>query len=334
MKNECISFIIVSKNEEKRIQTCIESVIECSREYKNSEIILVDSASTDKTVDISKYYPIKIIQLKPNWPLSPAAGKYIGFLHSKGNYLIFIDGDMLLEAGWLKEALPYLKKDGIAGISGNIINVFEDGCLSLADRRMNITFKFLSFGEVNVLVGPAMFKRNILEAVGCYHPFLKAGEEAELSYRIIVKGYKLLRLKIPMVIHRMESLHLFTYIKKYHWNYLKSTGSSIRFSLRTNKQIFWRRFPAIIQAIFLSLYLFYVMLSLVILIKGYLLFAIISLAGYFFMFILLIVIRKNVEDALLSILIVHIRSIALLIGFLNDLPDSQQYPEVLARSKY
>jgi glycosyltransferase involved in cell wall biosynthesis len=326
MDDESISFIIISRNEEKRIQACIESVIECSKEYKNSEIILVDSASTDRTVDIAKRYPIKIIQLKPSWPLSPAAGEYTGFLHSKGDYVCFIDGDMILNAEWLKEALPFLKKDDVAGVSGNIINIFEDGCSPLVVKRINRSCELLKFGEVSSLGGPAMFRRNILEDVGCYHPFLKAGEEAELSCRIRAKGYKLLRLSTPMVTHNVKSMSLSAYIKKYCWGYAKAVGSSIRFSLRTNKHVFWMRLPEIIQAMFFNLFLLYIIFSLFTLIKGYILFTITTIAGYFLLFILSVRRRKDIKDALLSILIVHIWALAVFIGFLKDLPDPQQYP--------
>jgi glycosyltransferase involved in cell wall biosynthesis len=326
MEDVSVIRIIISRNEEKIIQKCIESVIECSRGYKNSEIILVDSASTDRTIDIAKRYPIKIIQLKPNWPLSPAAGLYTGFLHSKGDYVCFIAGDMILNAEWLKEALLYLKKDDVAGVSGNIINIFEDGCSPLVVRRINRSYELLKFGEVNSLGGPAMFKRKVLEDVGCYHPFLRAGEEAELSCRIRAKGYKLLRLPTPMVTHYVKSMSLFMYIKKYCWEYVKSVGSSIRFSLRTNKQVFWMRFPEIIQGIFFNLFLLYIIFSLFALIKSCTLFAIVAIVGYFLLFILSVRRRKDIKDALLSTLIVHIRALAMLIGFLKDLPDPQQYP--------
>jgi len=327
MTDEMISFIIISRNEEKRIQECLESVIECSMGYKNSEIILVDSYSTDKTIEIAKSYPIKIIQLKSNWPLSPAAGLNMGFLHSKGDYLCFIGGDMLLDAGWLKEALSYLKKDDVAGVSGKIINRFEDDCSSLVTRRMNKSYEILKVGEVNVLGGPGMFKRNIMVDVGCYHPFLRAGEEAELSYRIRAKGYKLFRLPFTMVIHRSESSSLFVYLKKYQWEYEKSVGSIIRYTFRTNKQIFWRRFPEIIHAIFFNLSLLYIMYSLYNFIKGNTSFIIITIAGYFILFTLSLKRRRDIKDALLSVFIVHVRAVAILIGLLKDLPDPQQYPK-------
>jgi len=327
MKDKFISFIIISRNEEKLIKSCIESVINCSSEYNNSEIILVDSASTDRTIDIAKRYPIKIIQLKPNWILSPAAGRYIGFKHSKGKYLFFIDGDMLLVKGWLKEAFSYLKKDDVAGIAGKIIDKFEDNSSPLVIKRINIDSKFVKFGEVDFLGGHGIYKRSVFDEVGCYHPFLRSGEEYELSNRIRIKNYKLLRLPTPMVIHRNKFLNLFIYIRKYRWEYPKGIGSGIRFAFRTNKHIFLRRSPEIILAMFFNLSILYVLFSLLTLIKGYILFSIIAIAGYFLLFILMINRRKIFKDALLSIFLFHITSLAMLIGFLKDLPDPEEYPD-------
>ena len=54
-----LSVVILTKNEENLIGECIESVISAvkyateKRIIKTSEIILVDSASTDKTIDIA-----------------------------------------------------------------------------------------------------------------------------------------------------------------------------------------------------------------------------------------------------------------------------------------
>jgi len=327
MKNESISVIIVSKNEEKRIQACIESVIGALNEYDDFEIILVDSASTDRTIDIAKRYNIKIIQLRPNWQHSAAAGEHIGYLHSKGEYICFIGGDMILNQDWFKEAIPCLKKEDVAGVSGKIINNFDvNNCSSLVAYRINFGFNSLKCGEVDVLGGPAMFKRSVLKEVGGYHPFLRAGEEAELSYRIRVKGYKLIRLPIPMVYHKSECMSLLKFLYKYQWEYVKAVGSSIRYSLRTNKQIFYKRFPAIFIAMFFNLSLLLVVVSLALLLKGYTSPITTVLAGYSLLFILLIIKRKNIKDAMLSILVLHISALAICIGFLKDLPNPQEYP--------
>ncbi len=60
-KNYSLSVIIITKNEEDRIETCLESVKDIA-----DEIIIVDSGSTDKTLQIAKRYTDKIIQT--DWP--------------------------------------------------------------------------------------------------------------------------------------------------------------------------------------------------------------------------------------------------------------------------
>ena len=85
--NPDLSVVIISRNEERNIARCIESVLEATDEMASYEIILVDSVSTDRTVEIAKKYPIRILQLKHKSQCSPAAGRFIGFLHSRGNYI-------------------------------------------------------------------------------------------------------------------------------------------------------------------------------------------------------------------------------------------------------
>jgi len=66
MGPKTVSIIITTRNREKDLQECLESLFQ-SR-YKYFEIIVVDNGSTDQTVEtINKRYPqIQIIPLKHN----------------------------------------------------------------------------------------------------------------------------------------------------------------------------------------------------------------------------------------------------------------------------
>jgi glycosyltransferase involved in cell wall biosynthesis len=79
-----ISVVIISRNEAKNITRAIESVLKAVEHWPQTEILLVDSASTDETVEIAKHYPINIVRLKPSWFLSPPAGRLIGLYHTRG----------------------------------------------------------------------------------------------------------------------------------------------------------------------------------------------------------------------------------------------------------
>ena len=114
-----LSVVVVAKNEEKNIARCIESVLNCTEYIKNKEVLLVDSYSSDKTVEIAKQYHINIIQLGKDWPHSPSAGRFTGVNNVIGKYILIIDGDMELQKGWVEYALKYLEENSkVAAVVG------------------------------------------------------------------------------------------------------------------------------------------------------------------------------------------------------------------------
>ena len=96
-----LSVVLISKNQAWNIARLVESVLRGTSSIPASEIILVDSASTDDTVQLASRYPINIVRLRPTQKLSPAAGRYIGYKRTRGEFILFLDGDMELIPGWL-----------------------------------------------------------------------------------------------------------------------------------------------------------------------------------------------------------------------------------------
>lgn len=107
-----ISIVIPAHNEEKYIGNCLESVI---REIKNfritdlarrmdfdSEIIVVNNASTDRTKKVAKQYPNVLVVDEPEKGLTRA--RQAGLEHASGDLVANIDADTMLPAGWLEKA--------------------------------------------------------------------------------------------------------------------------------------------------------------------------------------------------------------------------------------
>ena len=57
-----ISIVIKCYNEQDRIASCIESAMAVTHGL-DTEIIVADALSTDKTVDIARRYPVRIVQM-------------------------------------------------------------------------------------------------------------------------------------------------------------------------------------------------------------------------------------------------------------------------------
>jgi len=109
--NKKVSIIIPVYNIENYIPKCIESVI--NQSYKDLEIILVDDGSTDDSNNICQHYAkederIKVTQ-QDNSGVSSARNK--GLVYATGSYIIFIDGDDIIDANTIKYMIKNLPKD-------------------------------------------------------------------------------------------------------------------------------------------------------------------------------------------------------------------------------
>jgi glycosyltransferase involved in cell wall biosynthesis len=199
-----LSIILISKNQAWNIARLIESVLRATSSIATREIVLVDSASTDETAQLAGSYPIGVLRLPPG-PLTPAAGRYIGYKRTQGEFVLFLDGDMELLQGWLEDALHAMRVAPQAGVmmSSQVINLLppdadektpppEKVCPS-APREVS----YASF----VAGGAALYRRSVLEHVGTFNPHLKSDEEPELCLRIRHAGYRVLLLDYPIVRH-------------------------------------------------------------------------------------------------------------------------------------
>src|SRR5690348_14872807 len=118
-----LSVVIITKNQEWNATRLIESVLDQCGGFPKMKITLVDSASSDNTLAIAKGYPLKLIRLSQPQRLTAAMGRYVGFKHSFGEYILFLDGDMELCRGWVECALEIMANDPqIAAITGQIID--------------------------------------------------------------------------------------------------------------------------------------------------------------------------------------------------------------------
>lgn len=114
-----ISLCMIIRNEEKSLPGCLESV-----KHLVDEMIIVDTGSTDKSVEIAKSYGAKIFHYRWNNDFSEA--RNYALLHAKGDWILHLDADEELK----KEDIPLLKeiiKDKEAnGVQCIIYNVQKD----------------------------------------------------------------------------------------------------------------------------------------------------------------------------------------------------------------
>jgi glycosyltransferase involved in cell wall biosynthesis len=197
-----LSVVLITRNQDWNIARLIRSVTDATADLGiDAEIALVDSASTDQTVDVAKQFPIDVYELAADQRLTAAAGRHVGLMNTTGDYVLFMDGDMELIEGWLPNAVALLDKDPtIAAVGGQRI-----------DLPVNTVGSGHSIGdhpaaargiEVKHTGGAALYRRSVLEEVGGFNPFIYSDEEPELCIRIRYRGdYRVIRLQRPIGFH-------------------------------------------------------------------------------------------------------------------------------------
>lgn len=96
MAKNTISLCMIVKNEEAHLQRCLESIKDTV-----DEIIIVDTGSTDNTVQIAKSYKAKIIT-KP-WKSDFASARNAGLSMASGSWILILDADEELDENHRKE---------------------------------------------------------------------------------------------------------------------------------------------------------------------------------------------------------------------------------------
>lgn len=195
-----VSILIKALNEEVKIARCLEAAVREIAEV-GGEIILVDSLSTDRTVEIAKAFPVRIVQFENITDRSCGAAVQLGYQFARGEFLYVIDGDMVLQPGFLTLALDYLQANpSVAGVGGLII---DTQILTPADRRRAQEYASITqVATVDYLGGGGLYRASAIQSVGYLaHRWLKACEEAELGVRLRKSGWTLSRLPVVAVSH-------------------------------------------------------------------------------------------------------------------------------------
>lgn len=103
-----VSVVITTKNEEKHIGNCLESIRSQSYPREKIEIIVVDNNSQDKTKEISFRYTDKVY----NFGLERSAQRNFGVKQANGKYILYLDADMILFQDTIKECIDKCEREG------------------------------------------------------------------------------------------------------------------------------------------------------------------------------------------------------------------------------
>ena len=222
-----VSVVIKALNEERHIRNSIESAIAAVMRV-GGEVILADSGSSDRTVEIAREYPITVVQLKHPAERRCGIGPQLGFQRARGEFVYILDGDMELDAGFLPAALAAMDADSrLGGIAGTVDEESEAsyqfrGRKRRAHERHARVCEWLDMG--------GLYRAEALRDVGYFsNRNLHAYEEMELGLRLCAAGWTLRRLAAPGVVHHGRTEGNWPLLKRrWHSRYLDGAGELVR----------------------------------------------------------------------------------------------------------
>lgn len=111
-----ISLCMIVKNEEQHLEQCLNSVKNCV-----DEIIIVDTGSTDRTIEIAKKFDAKIFEYK--WNNDFSAARNFGLEKATNELILYLDADEKLTSDSQKELNDLKKRILTKAYNCKIINI-------------------------------------------------------------------------------------------------------------------------------------------------------------------------------------------------------------------
>lgn len=113
MNKSLVSVIITTKNEEKHIGNCLESVRCQTYPQEAIEIIVVDNNSTDQTKELAQKYTDKVFNRGPE----RSAQRNFGMIEkSQGKYVLFLDADTILSPAVIEKSVARLENSDLLAL--------------------------------------------------------------------------------------------------------------------------------------------------------------------------------------------------------------------------
>jgi len=208
MNDLLLSIVVIGRNEGARLAHCLESVARMRGIEGTKEIIYVDSASTDGSPQEASALGAEVIVLD-NENLSAARARNAGWNVARAPYILFLDGDTILNSDFPRTALSALMLDDrIAAVWGHRREIHPED--SIYNRMMDLDWIYPP-GETEYCGGDVMMRRRALEKVEGYDSTLIAGEEPELCRRLRAQGYCILHIDVPMTRHDLNIVRIRQY---------------------------------------------------------------------------------------------------------------------------
>lgn len=205
--NELISIIVVNYNGKKWLQNFFDSFL--VQTHKNYEIIFVDNASTDDSIEFieENYKDLRIRTIKSDKNLGFAGGNNLGIKNAKGEFILLINNDVWVERDFLEKILVFYINNKF-----DVVAPYENDYENKVKREYKMRIDFFghtvyenknSKDDGFYLSGACLFFKKDLyyETMGLDNNFFMYFEEVDWFWRLNLLGKKFSYIKDSFIHH-------------------------------------------------------------------------------------------------------------------------------------
>ena len=201
--NVSLSVVIPAFNAERTLERCLTSVLKANPASK--EVIVVDDSSTDNTFGIASRFPVRLLRHRSQ--SGSTVTRNDGLRHSTGEFVAFVDSDIILMENSIEKLLSVLSKNQerrVAGVGGAALplrrNLVSDSYTVRLFGHSSIETRTQETDSIGT--GFAVYRREVLMELGGFdEKFFYGGEDYDLNLRLRKAGYRLLIVPSSKVYH-------------------------------------------------------------------------------------------------------------------------------------
>jgi len=217
-----VTVVVPAHNEEALLPRCLASLRK--QTIRDSELIVVDSASTDRTEQVARSFGAKVIQLKQ---AGVGKARLAGCAAATGEIIASTDADTIVPPNWLECLLSSFREPQVLSVYGSLRFEGRGFMMRLVERcfllwqRINHSLGRPAFCGPNFAVRKTAFaavRHPLSNGMSC-----NAKPELQLCFRLRRLGevHFLPELFVVTSPRRMGGLRLITYTIRYFLDYLR-----------------------------------------------------------------------------------------------------------------
>jgi len=210
-----VSIIILNFNGRNMLRECLQSVLRTK--YSNYEVIVVDNGSKDDSCAMveREFSDVKLIKNLRN--LGYSKGNNKGILHSRGDFIVLLNNDVIVTPEWLSELMQEARQDPYRFYQPKIMFAGSDRINSAGNFIQLFGFAFpRGLGEVDVgqydgkcevsyaSGACVLVSRRLVKDLGLLDEgdFFTFYEDVNWGWRGLMHGFRTVYVPSAVVYHR------------------------------------------------------------------------------------------------------------------------------------